>query len=147
MNNTQVQQFSFFAQHGYRYKLYIDDLPSATVVKDPKTGDLVPDYLDGIPIGEFDRETRKLKIYNHLQIEVKVHLSSTKPVEKRIVGFNVRPMSRAYDDKNTLRCDHNSYYEPFYLEPNQDFMWSYCYRTVVSKSDSEILTPSFNVSG
>ena len=66
MNNTQVQQFSFFSQHAYRYKLYLDDLPSATMTKDPNTGELVPDFMDGIPVGEYDRETGKLKIYNHL---------------------------------------------------------------------------------
>ena len=66
MSNTQVQQFSFFAQHGYRYKLYLDDLPSATMDKNPETGELVPDYMDGIPVGEYDRETGNLMIYNHL---------------------------------------------------------------------------------
>ena len=68
LENTQVQQFSFFTQHGYRYKLYLDDLPSATMVKDEQSGELVPDFLDGIPVGEYDKQTRKLKIYNHLSI-------------------------------------------------------------------------------
>ena len=54
MNNTQVQQFSFFSQHAYRYKLYLDDLPSATMTKDPTTGELMPDFMDGIPVGEYD---------------------------------------------------------------------------------------------
>ena len=66
MNQTQVQQFSFMSQHGYRYKLYLDDLPSATMVRDPESGDLIPDFRDGIPVGEYDRETKKLMIYNHL---------------------------------------------------------------------------------
>ena len=61
-----MQQFSFFAQHGYRYKLYLDDLPSATMDKNLETGELVPDYMDGIPVGEYDRETGNLMIYNHL---------------------------------------------------------------------------------
>ena len=104
------------AQHGYRYKLYLDDLPSATMIKDEKTGELVPDFLDGIPIGEYDHETGKLLIYNHLSIEVKVHLTTTEPVEKRVVGFEVYPMSRAYSDTHLPRCDHNAEYDPFYLE-------------------------------
>ena len=112
MNNTQVQQFSFFSQHAYRYKLYLDDLPSATMTKDPNTGELVPDFMDGIPVGEYDRETGKLKIYNHLSIEVKVHLTTTEPIEKRIVGFEVYPMSRDYNDNHVKRCDHKAEYSP-----------------------------------
>ena len=104
------------------------------MVKDEQTGELVPDFLDGIPVGEYDKETRKLKIYNHLSIEVKVHLTTTEPVEKRIVGFEVYPMSRAYNDKHVPRCDHKAEYSPFYLEPGEEFLWSYCYRTVVSDS-------------
>ena len=123
------------AQHGYRYKLYLDDLPSATMIKDEKTGKLVPDYLDGIPVGEYDRQTGKLKIYNHLAIEVKVHLTTTQPVEKRIVGFEVYPMSRDPNDVHIARCDHKAEYNPFYLEPDTEFIWSYCYRTVVSKNN------------
>ena len=76
------------------------------MIKDEKTGKLVPDYQDGIPIGEYDKETRKLMIYNHLAIEVKVHLTTSEPVEKRIVGFDVYPMSRDPNDNHIARCDH-----------------------------------------
>lgn len=102
------------------------------MVKDPTTGELVPDFMEGIPIGEYDRETRKLKIYNHLAIEVKVHLTTTEPVEKRIVGFEVHPMSRDHNDNHITRCDHRAEFTPQYLEAGTKFIWSYCYRTVVS---------------
>ena len=82
------------------------------MTKDPNTGELVPDFMDGIPIGEYDRETGKLKIYNHLSIEVKVHLTTTEPIEKRIVGFEVFPMSRDYNDNHVQRCDHKAEYSP-----------------------------------
>ena len=68
--------------------------------------------MDGIPIGEYDRETGKLKIYNHLSIEVKVHLTTTEPIEKRIVGFEVYPMSRDYNYNHIKRCDHKAEYSP-----------------------------------
>ena len=144
MNNTQVQQFSFFAQHGYRYKLYLDDLPSATMIRDQKNRTLVPDYMQGIPVGEYDRVTKKLKIYNHLQITVKVHKANTVAKDKRIVGFEVHAMSRDPDDKHTLICDHTAQYDPFYLEANKTFTWTYCIRTEVSYSSLSLrLTPSF----
>ena len=102
------------------------------MILDEKSGDLVPDYMDGIPVGSYDRETGKLMLYNHLSIEVKVHLTNTKPFQKRIVGFNVRPMSKKFGDKNIIKCSHTEKYDPLYLEANQNFTWSYCYRTVVS---------------
>ena len=93
--------------------------------------------MDGIPIGEYDRTTGKLKIYNHLSIEVKVHRTNTQPYEKRIVGFNVRAMSRAMKTNSPIKCDyHTEEYEPFYMKAGEEFMFSYCYRTVVSITDS-----------
>ena len=106
------------------------------MIKDPNTGELEPDFLEGIPIGEYDRETRKLKIYNHLAIEVKVHLTTTEPVEKRIVGFEVHPMSRDHNDNHITRCDHKAEFTPQYLEAGKPFIWSYCYRTVVSRFET-----------
>ena len=102
--------------------------------KNIETGELVPDYMDGIPIGEYDRETGNLMIYNHLAITVKVHMTVTEPIEKRIVGFEVYPMSRAYNDDSTIRCDHKAEFAPQYLKAGEEFIWSYCYRTVVSRA-------------
>ena len=59
-------------------------------------GSLVPDYDDGIPVGKYNKETRELMIYNHLQITVKIHKANNN--EKRIVGFEVHPMSRDMND-------------------------------------------------
>ena len=132
LNETQVEQFRLFSQNDYRYKLYLDGLPSATMTKDPSTGKLVPDFTGGIPVGEYDHETGKTKIFNHLTFEVKVHLTETEPVEKHIVGFKVYPMSRGYDNRQIQRCDSKAEYTPQYLEPGEEFIWSYCYRTLVS---------------
>jgi len=40
-------------QQNYTYTLYIDDLPSATIVRDEHNRDLPPNYFEGIPIGIF----------------------------------------------------------------------------------------------
>ena len=80
-------------------------------------------------------------IYNHLQFEVKVHYSNTDPKEERIVGFNVLPMSKAYDEgtQTIHACDHTANYEPQYLDSNTKFRWTYCIRTVVSKSKISLI--------
>ena len=106
------------------------------MVKDPKTGDLVPDTKGlGIPIGEYYRDAedskKKLKIYNHLQMTVKVH-KPTGGGDKRVVGFEVHPMSRHTDDKATHNCHHSAKYEDFFLTAGEEFIWSYCIRTQVS---------------
>lgn len=52
---NETQSFINLARHGYRYRLYLDDLPSATVVKSGQnTNNMVDDYSVGIPIGDFD---------------------------------------------------------------------------------------------
>lgn len=61
--HTQVQQFSSMIQHGYRYSLYLDDLPSVTLIRDPRVknegeSSLRHDYQEGIPIGEYNKATK-----------------------------------------------------------------------------------------
>ena len=72
---TEYNQFSAFVQNGYEYRLYLDDLPSATIVTSP-TGESKIDYQHGIPIGKYDRETKELMIYNHLEMTVRTHWES-----------------------------------------------------------------------
>jgi hypothetical protein len=50
LNEEEILAFKYAVQHSYSYKLYIDDLPSATVIKDFNDHSLV-DYFEGIPIG------------------------------------------------------------------------------------------------
>ena len=52
--------------------------------------------------------------------------------EKRIVGFEVHPMSRKTDDIATHNCHHTAEYEPFFLNAGEPFIWSYCIKTKVS---------------
>ena len=91
-------------QQGYEYRLYLDDLPSATIITSP-TGESKIDYQHGIPIGKYDRETKELMIYNHLEMTVKTHWESGSD-KQRIVGFEVEPRSiankasRLYDPDN-----------------------------------------------
>ena len=94
-----MENFKTYIEEDYHYSLYLDELPSATVVKDGFGKD-VYDYFDGIPIGHvndgnpFDKG--KIIFYNHLEITVEVH--ETLDGHHRVVAFDVEPMSLADDD-------------------------------------------------
>jgi len=128
MTHAQVEQFKFFISHNYTYTLFLDDLPSATVNRDPHNKTLV-DYLDGIPIGVYSRTLNKVMIYNHLNITVFTH--TTLEGFERIVGFHVEPMSIG-------EGKHRQLYDPAraddvqWLEPGKEFRFSFRIRTVVS---------------
>jgi hypothetical protein len=93
-------------RHNYSYKLYIDDLPSATVNHDGRTGKPLfvnePDILfsSGIPIGVYSSVLDQVVIFNHLSITILTH--STIEGQERIVGFEVEPMSLAEDESREL---------------------------------------------
>ena len=70
----------------YRYQLFIDDLPNATIEKNEE-GIPEPSYKEGILVGN-KYEDNSYIIYNHLDITVKTH-EVTAGDEVRIVGFEV----------------------------------------------------------
>lgn len=80
-------------QQGYHYRLYIDGLPSASILRDKQDKELPADYFHGVPIGKWSQETGQAMIYNHLDIIVIVH--DTLDGHHRIVGFDVEPYSIA----------------------------------------------------
>jgi hypothetical protein len=82
-------------QHGYGYQLYLDNLPSATILRDKDDKELEPDYGKHIPIGQFEG-LGQIMLYNHLDITVIVH--DTMEGHHRIVGFEVEPFSLAEDN-------------------------------------------------
>lgn len=81
-------------QHDFGYTLYLDNLPSATILRDAENRELTPDYGRGIPVGKFEG-LGKIMLYNHLDITVVVH--DTYEGHHRIVGFEVEPFSLAED--------------------------------------------------
>jgi len=132
LSHSEVQSFSFFMQHNYTYTLYMDDLPSATIVRDEHDRDLPPNYFEGIPIGIFSMPSRsehKIMIYNHLDITVLVH--HTIEGHQRIVGFDVEPFSIAEGPKRGSNDPFNSDGVQ-YLEADQQFRFSY---RIISRED------------
>jgi hypothetical protein len=93
LSTAQITQFRTYIKNGYRYKFYADDLPSSVIIRDPETGKFITDYDKGIPIGRYDKETKQVAIYNHLDIRVKTHLVQGTTDEYRVVGFEVFPKS------------------------------------------------------
>jgi len=78
-------------RHRYTYRLYLDDLPSATVkkhnFKNKDTKDV--GYHEGVPVG-FSSGANSY-ISNELEFTVKIH----KPADGkyRVIGFEVEPFS------------------------------------------------------
>ena len=95
MSATDVELFRYAISHGYTYRLYLDDLPSATIKRSHDDKQIV-DYLDGIPIGVYSKAADVIIIYNHLNITVYTH--TTFEGYERIVGFEVEPMSLGEDE-------------------------------------------------
>ena len=78
----------------YRYQLFVDELPNATLVKNKDTGKVEADFREGIYVGKKLGDNISSIIYNHLEITVKVH-HVTGGDEVRVVGFEVQPFSIA----------------------------------------------------
>lgn len=108
-------------QHKFGYTLYLDNLPSATILRDNEDKELTPDYGKGIPIGQFEG-LGKIVLNNHLDITVVVH--DTYEGHHRIVGFEVEPFSLA-EDQHRLANDPKSSTGPLYLEAGKEFQFSY----------------------
>ena len=132
MNPTQISQFSTMIQHGFRYKLYLDDLPSATMLRTPD-GELVPDYQDGIPIGIYDRKNHQVIIYNHLIITVKTHFAVGSQ-EQRIVGFEVEPRSVDPASYSFLTRSYDPSLQKQIMSSDQEISFSVSIKTVNDKS-------------
>ena len=107
-----------------RYKLYLDGLPAAVVVRDPVTGVIQVDYDDGVPVGKLEnvfgsggggsRPSVKFILYNHFNFVVKVSPApQTTTSELRIVGFEIEP--RSYAPEGPLAWN-NAIHRPLYLD-------------------------------
>ena len=69
----------------YRYQLFIDDLPNATMDRG------YANYKEGIYVGKYNTDGSTI-LYNHLELVIKTHHVSGGD-EVRIVGFEVTPYS------------------------------------------------------
>jgi len=89
-------QFKFMIDHDYTYNLYLDDLPSATIMRDSNNRELPPNYYAGVPIGYSVKDelgNKRYALYNHIDITVIIH--HTVEDHQRVVGFEIEPFSMA----------------------------------------------------
>lgn len=113
LTDLQYDTYIDKIEKGYGFKLYLDGLPSATIIRDPVTGETHKDYFDGIPIGKHYGTFGDYSyvLYNHWIITVK-----TQAVEdakhQRIVGFEVEP--RSYANGESVTMDFHEHI-PLYL--------------------------------
>ena len=114
-------------QHDYGYQLYLDNLPSATILRDQNKKELPVDYFKSVPIGVY--EYGRKMIYNHLDITVIVH--DTLEHHHRVVGFEVEPFSMMEEDN---RSENNPSISkgPMYLLEGQEVTYSY---RIITRND------------
>ena len=120
LNEFQYDNFKYAITNEYRFKLYVDGLPSAVVVRDPETGEVHNEYDDGIPVGKavYDHttDTTKYILYNHWILTIKESpIDETQKI--RIVGFEVEP--RSYHPSQEI-TDEYVKHKPLYLDEMQD---------------------------
>ena len=113
----EAEMFSYLIENDFKYKLYLDGLPSATIMRDDHNREMEPDYSVGIPIGRYDGEGQ-VAIYNHLDIFVIVH--NTPEGHHRIVGFEVEPYSMAEGSNSPEESPSDNF-----LRANQALTFSY----------------------
>ena len=74
MTAAQISQFSTMIQHGFRYKLYLDDLPSSSTTRNQNM-EAVQDFQEGIKIGVYNATSHNVTIANHLVFTIRTHFA------------------------------------------------------------------------
>ncbi len=106
LTDQQISDFKEAILYRYKFRLYVDGLPSAVLIRDPETGAVHKDFDSGVPVGKLintgDVENMRYVLYNHWNIVVK---TSPVPESKnhRIVGFEVEPRSYAQGETVNLQ--------------------------------------------
>lgn len=103
LTDSQIENFKEVIKYRYHYRLFVDDLPSATLLRDPENGVVHTDYFSGIPVGKmvYDEAGQRYRyiLYNHWNINIDVQ-EVEDSLHRRIVGFTVEPRSYALDEIN-----------------------------------------------
>ena len=96
LSDFQIENFKDVILNNYHYRLFLDGLPSATVIRDPETGHEHTDYQSGIPVGKlvYDETGADFKyiLYNHWNFVIKT-AQVEQSLHYRIIGFTVEPRS------------------------------------------------------
>ena len=63
-NPADIDKFKWFINEDYRYNLYLDGLPAAVRLRDPQTGELDTNYMDGILDERFLRNSLGIQFFS-----------------------------------------------------------------------------------
>lgn len=131
------------------YRIYLDGLPAAVIVRDPVTGHVHKDYNEGIPVGKMIIDQTDIKnpkekylIYNHFNFVVKTQVVPESE-RVRIVGFEVEPRSyMPQNDKAKQPSWEYREHRPLFIDElrklgnhemerrvEQSFQFTYSFRT------------------
>lgn len=123
-----VANYKMLIEQDFKYRLYADGLPSATVVsKNEQKHTQVLQYHEGIPVGEINIMEGDEHIYNHLEITIKLHKVAGSKDRNRVVGFDVEPKS--------IGCnkDGPDASKKAELKVGEEILFTYSIRTVWGK--------------
>ena len=121
----------------YRYQLFIDDLPNATMEKN-EDGELEANFKEGLYIGK-KYEDGSYIMYNHLDITVKTHEVSAGD-ELRVVGFEIQQRSvkngflQAHENIGRAPEQYLKLANGNYEEMEEGLIFSYSIKTVNDES-------------
>jgi len=109
-NQEEVGQFIDKVKYEYLHNWQLDGLPAAVpkVLQD-SDGKTQEVYSPGFPLGKFapgedGSKTGPYYLNNHVDMTIKYHEDESLYKGKRIIGFEVIPSSKQYDDTNQPHC-------------------------------------------
>mmetsp|Transcript_93110 Transcript_93110/g.189686 ORF Transcript_93110/g.189686 Transcript_93110/m.189686 type:complete len:655 (-) Transcript_93110:331-2295(-) len=90
---SSAKMMGMHIKYGYHNNWIIDNLPSAAIMSNAKTGSKLLHYAGGFPVGFIAADNRKPYINNHVNIVIDYHQYDPNVDTYRVVGFAVEPMS------------------------------------------------------
>lgn len=108
LDKKEAAKLRLHIKYGYHNNWIIDNLPSAAVGLNVKTGEKQKHYAGGFPIGFISTESKMPFIFNHVNIIIDYHQRDPSIESYRVVGFSVEPMSIAHEFQSGYQWDGES---------------------------------------
>ncbi len=106
LDTEQAKRLFKHIKNGYHNNWIIDNMPSASILREKGTGDEMLHYAGGFPIGFMDN--KKPYINNHVNIHIDYHQYDPQTDDYRVVGFSVEPLSVGHKFGGNYKWDGKS---------------------------------------
>ena len=93
---AEIEDFDFYVNSNYVYRLWLDGLPSLTVSDFHQVQGGQHNKYEGIPLAYREAGSEKMNLINHLGFTVNIAQYGNDTY--RIVGLEVEPLSIAEDE-------------------------------------------------